>query len=232
MDSPECDCDTHDPLSRWKPSHTSLRYSGMPQMDGKSKALTWPSIFSDSNSIKHSQNSKEPQDDFQEQPQNIFSISQSDVVNKKQKNHREKWRYCNNLLSFIYNTYAQIYSSLITPLFPPGKLLRILGCETHSDSSTRHLFCWWRILCSGRFALWISNVMVCAGGQGAVHRCSTGLKYFVSGCFLDYPGYEVIVMLVFNTFRTSWRDLHLRVFNGYNLAWGIVLKHYIIMKKK
>lgn len=38
-------------------------------------------------------------------------------------------------------------------------------------------------------------------GQRAVHRRSTGLKFSVSGCFLDYPGYEVIVMLVFYTFR-------------------------------
>lgn len=224
---------------------------GMPQKDWKPKALTWPSNFPDSDSIKHSQNSKEPQDDFQEQPQNLCYLLRVfrwslDVVNEKQKDRREEWRYCNNLLSFIYNTDAWLYSFLIRPLFPPGKLLWILGCETHSDSSVQHLSWWWRILCSGRFALWISNLMVCAGGQGVVHRRSTGLKYFVSGCFLDYPGYEVIVMVVFYTFTTSWRDLVLRwrhpgVFNRFKYisawdncaaAWGIVLKHYIIKKKK
>lgn len=35
--------------------------------------------------MKHSQNPKEPQDVFPEQPRNIFAIFQSDVVNEKQK---------------------------------------------------------------------------------------------------------------------------------------------------
>lgn len=116
----------------------------------------------------------------------------------------------------------------------------------HSDSSVQHLSCWLRILCSGRFALWLSNVMVRAEGQGCVHRHSTGHKYFVSGCFLDYPAYEVVVMVVFYTFRMRWRDLVLRwrhpgVFNCYSnisagnncaAAWGIVLRHSIIILKK
>lgn len=95
-----------------------------------------------------------------------------------------------------------------------------------------------------RMWLWHASAALTWPAVG-LHGRSTGLKYFLSGCFVDYPGYGVTVMVVFYTFWTSWRDLVLRwrhpsVFNGFQYisawdncgaAWGIVLKHYIIKKE-
>lgn len=58
------------------------------QKEREPKTLTWSLNFPDSNSIKHSQSSKEPQDNFQENPQNIF-LSSIQMLLKTKRTIRE-----------------------------------------------------------------------------------------------------------------------------------------------
>lgn len=83
--------------------------------------------------MKHSQNLKEPQDVFPEQPRNIFAIFQSDVVNEKQKRtagkKRDRATIClvlfkarmhgyNLLLRYPKKSYFEFLDARLTPKAP------------------------------------------------------------------------------------------------------------------
>lgn len=85
----------------------TFRCLGMAQKDKEPKALTWPSNFIGSNSIKHPENSKEPREIFPEQPQNIFAILHSDVNVKR----KDAWKYHNTQPSFINNKEDALFFS-------------------------------------------------------------------------------------------------------------------------